>query len=137
MQYVRNVHLAKGQAYSQDSPIISSERTLHKDYYRKDSLDKKNLRSWVSRGLTENEPIGVKPPVSAEDDWDNSVAGYSPDRTDLSAGSWKICTVNVRYQETAVEDTEGWRRISVCSNDLWSVEIGDGAVITCNYEWCV
>jgi hypothetical protein len=35
-----------------DKSIFSSERMLHKDYYRKGSVAKKNLWSWVSRGLT-------------------------------------------------------------------------------------
>jgi hypothetical protein len=35
-----------------DKPIFSSERILHKDYYRRSSVEKENLWSWVSRGLT-------------------------------------------------------------------------------------
>jgi hypothetical protein len=34
---------------------------------------------------------------------------------ELRAG---IFTVNIRYQATAVEDTAGWRKLSVCSSDL-------------------
>jgi hypothetical protein len=33
-------------------PIFSSDRMLHKDYYRKGSAGGKNRLSWVSRGLT-------------------------------------------------------------------------------------
>jgi hypothetical protein len=33
-----------------DKPIFSSERMLHKDYYRRSSVEKKNFWSWVSRG---------------------------------------------------------------------------------------
>jgi hypothetical protein len=35
---------------------------------------------------------------------------------------------------TAVED---WRRLSVISNDLYSVEISDTTVITCSSNLCV
>jgi hypothetical protein len=35
-----------------DKPTFSSERMLHKNYYSKDSVEKKNLWSWASRGLT-------------------------------------------------------------------------------------
>jgi hypothetical protein len=30
----------------------------------------------------------------------------------------KNLPVDIRYQETAVEGTAGWRRLSVCSSDL-------------------
>jgi hypothetical protein len=33
--------------------------------------------------------------------------------------------------------TAGWKRLSRCCGDLWSVEISDSAVITCSSEWCV
>jgi hypothetical protein len=33
----------------------------------------------------------------------SSVAGYSPNRKELSARNREICTVNIRYQETTVE----------------------------------
>jgi hypothetical protein len=36
--------------HKEDKPIFSSERMLHKDYYRKSSVEK-NLWSWVSRGI--------------------------------------------------------------------------------------
>jgi hypothetical protein len=53
MLYVRYVHLTKGQVYSlRDKHIVSSERMLRKDYYRKGSVEKKNLWSYVSTGLT-------------------------------------------------------------------------------------
>jgi hypothetical protein len=35
-----------------DKPIFSSERMLHKDYYRRSTAKKKKIWSWVSRGLT-------------------------------------------------------------------------------------
>jgi hypothetical protein len=38
--------------FIRDKPIFSSERMLHKAYYRKGSVEKKNLWSWVSKGLT-------------------------------------------------------------------------------------
>jgi hypothetical protein len=41
--YVRYVHLTKGEAYSLDKPIFSSERMLRKDYDRKHSVIKKSL----------------------------------------------------------------------------------------------
>jgi hypothetical protein len=37
--------------FIRDNPIFSSERVLHKAYYRKGSVEKKNLWSWVLRGL--------------------------------------------------------------------------------------
>jgi hypothetical protein len=37
--------------FIRDKPISSSERMLHKDYYRKSSVEKKTLWSWVSKGL--------------------------------------------------------------------------------------
>jgi hypothetical protein len=49
---------------------------------------------------------------------ESSVAGYSPDRKNLSARSCRISNVKIRYQETAVEDTAGWRRFNVCRSDL-------------------
>jgi hypothetical protein len=45
--------------------------------------------------------------------------------------------INIRYQETAVEDTAGWRRFSVCSSDWYSVKIRDSAVSTCSSALCV
>jgi hypothetical protein len=33
-------------------------------------------------------------------------------------GSWRISTVNIRYKETAVENTKDRRKFSVCSSDL-------------------
>jgi hypothetical protein len=76
----------------------------------------------------QDEVIGGKPPVVkqlwlwiwlwAERNWESSDAGYSPDREDLRAGSWRISTVSIRYQDTAIEDTAGWGRLSVCSSDL-------------------
>jgi hypothetical protein len=41
------------------------------------------------------------------------------------------------YQAITGEGTAGWKRLSLCSSDLLSVEISDGAVIKCNYESCV
>jgi hypothetical protein len=37
--------------FIRDKPIFSSDRMLHKGYYRKSSVEKR-LWSWVSRGLT-------------------------------------------------------------------------------------
>jgi hypothetical protein len=37
--------------FIRDKSIFSSERLLHKDYYRRSSAEK-NVWSWVSRGLT-------------------------------------------------------------------------------------
>jgi hypothetical protein len=54
---------------------------------------------------------------------------------DLSAGRWRI-SVRSRCQETAVEDTEGWKILSGCCSELWSVEIIGRAVITCTSELC-
>jgi hypothetical protein len=42
--------------------------------------------------------------------------------------------VKSRYQATISEDTEGWKRHSVCSSELQSVEISNGAVIMRNYQ---
>jgi hypothetical protein len=58
MLYVRNVHLTKGQAYS----IFSSERAIHKDYYRKSSAEK--VSGHGSQGAwRQDELISGKPPV--------------------------------------------------------------------------
>jgi hypothetical protein len=58
-------------------------------------------------------------------------------REDLRAWSWRISTVRRRCQETAGEDTEGWKKLSGCY-DLWIVEIVGDTVITCTYEsWVV
>jgi hypothetical protein len=38
-----------------DKPIFLSERMLQKDYYRKGSVEKKSLWSWVSRGFMAKE----------------------------------------------------------------------------------
>jgi hypothetical protein len=40
MLYVRNVHLTRPNIFIRDKPIFSSERMLHKDYYRKSSVEK-------------------------------------------------------------------------------------------------
>jgi hypothetical protein len=40
----------KPRTFIRENPI-SSERILHKDYYSKSSVGKKNLWSWVSMGL--------------------------------------------------------------------------------------
>jgi hypothetical protein len=37
--------------FIRDKPIFSSERMLHKDYYRRSSIEK-YVWSWFSRGLT-------------------------------------------------------------------------------------
>jgi CTP:phosphocholine cytidylyltransferase-like protein len=44
--------LRKAKHFIRDKPIFSSERMLHKNYYRKVSAKKKkDLWSWVSRSL--------------------------------------------------------------------------------------
>jgi hypothetical protein len=50
--------------FIRDKPI-SSERMLHKDYYRKESVEKKkkDVWSWVSRDWRQDKLIGGKPPV--------------------------------------------------------------------------
>jgi hypothetical protein len=53
----------------------------------------------------------------------------------LEHGSRGIAIVRSRYQANTIEDTAGWKRLGVCESDLWSVEIRDGAVIKCNYEF--
>jgi hypothetical protein len=40
--------------FIRDKPTFSAEKMLHKDYYRKGSVEK-NLWSWVSRGLTRQQ----------------------------------------------------------------------------------
>jgi hypothetical protein len=46
----------------EDNPIFSSERMLHKDYYRRSSVKKKSGRG--SQGARrQDELIGGKPPV--------------------------------------------------------------------------
>jgi hypothetical protein len=40
-----------------------------------------------------------------------------------------------RYQETTSEDTEDWKRLSMCCSDLQSVEVSDGAVIKCSHVY--
>jgi hypothetical protein len=49
--YVRYVHVTRSSIFIRDKPIFSSERMLHKNYYRKVSVEKK-FCSWVSRCLT-------------------------------------------------------------------------------------
>jgi hypothetical protein len=55
----------------------------------------------------------------------------------LQPGGRGIAIVKSRYQATTSEDTVGWKRLSVCSSDLYSVEISDDALIQGNYELCV
>jgi hypothetical protein len=56
---------------------------------------------------------------------------------DLSAGSWRISTVRSRCQGTAGYDTTGWKELSGCCGDLYSVKIGGSAETACSYERCV
>jgi hypothetical protein len=58
-------------------------------------------------------------------------------RQNLSAWSWRLSTVRSRCQGTADKDTAGWKRLIGCCDDLWSVKISGGAVITCSSEWWV
>jgi hypothetical protein len=51
-------------------------------------------------------------------------------------------TVRNRCQETAGEDTVGWKMLSGCCGDLWIMEISGGAVIACSsesrvYKWSI
>jgi hypothetical protein len=61
-------HICSQQEFIRDKPIFSSERMLHKDYYRKSSVEKKNLvvslKDRESQGAwRQKELIGGKPPV--------------------------------------------------------------------------
>jgi hypothetical protein len=55
---------------------------------------------------------------------------------DLSAWSWRMSTVRNRCQRTA-EAIAGWKRLSRCCGDLWSVEISDRVVSGCSSEWSI
>jgi hypothetical protein len=48
--------------FIRDKPIISSERILHTDYYRKGSVEKMAGR-WPEGALCEGELISGEPPV--------------------------------------------------------------------------
>jgi hypothetical protein len=52
----------------------------------------------------------------------------------LESGSRGLAIVRSRYQATASKDIAGWKRLNVCSSDLRSVEISDGAIIKYSYE---
>jgi hypothetical protein len=39
------------------------------------------------------------------------------------------------YQATTSEDTAGWKRLSICFSDMWSVEISDGIIMKCSHEF--
>jgi hypothetical protein len=35
------------------------------------------------------------------------------------------------------EDIAGWKKLGVCSSELYSDEIGNSTIIKCHYELCV
>jgi hypothetical protein len=49
--------------FIKDKPNFSSERMLHKDYYRKGSVEKKNSSRESQGAWRQDEVIGGKPPV--------------------------------------------------------------------------
>jgi hypothetical protein len=46
-----------------DKPIFSSEKVLHKDYYRRSSVEKKTSGRGSQGTWRQDELIGGKPPV--------------------------------------------------------------------------
>jgi hypothetical protein len=46
--------------------------------------------------------------------------------------SWRISSVKVHYQETASQSR--WRKLNVCSSNVWSVYISDSIVHACSSE---
>jgi hypothetical protein len=62
MLYVRIVHLKRLSIFVRDNPSFSSERMLHKDYDRKDSVEKISGRE-PQGARRQDELIGGKPPV--------------------------------------------------------------------------
>jgi hypothetical protein len=58
-------------------------------------------------------------------------------REDLTAWSWRISTVRIRFQAMAGEDTACWKGLHGCCGNLWIVEINGGAVIAHSSESCV
>jgi hypothetical protein len=53
----------KPSIFIRDKPIFSSERMLHKDYYRKHSVEKKISDRGPQGAWRQDELIGGKPPV--------------------------------------------------------------------------
>jgi hypothetical protein len=49
--------------FMRDKPIFSSERMLHKDYYRRSSVEKRNSGRGSQGACRQDELIGGKPPV--------------------------------------------------------------------------
>jgi hypothetical protein len=49
--------------FIRDKPIFSSERMLHKAYYRRSSVEKQSLVVGLKGLDAKDEPIGGKPPV--------------------------------------------------------------------------
>jgi hypothetical protein len=81
----------KAKHIIRDKPIFSSERKLHKDYYRKSSVEKVSGRG--SQGAWRQDELnGRKPPVVSNFDFDftlnltefNLFARYSPDSNDVN-----------------------------------------------------
>jgi hypothetical protein len=89
-----------------DKPVLSSERMLYKDYYRKGSAEKQN---------------------SGRESWSNFDFGFDSEFSwllscgALTSGhrrehkSWRFSIVKIRYQETA---SEIQRRSNLYSTDL-------------------
>jgi hypothetical protein len=64
MLYVRYVHLTKRPSiFIRHKPILSSERMLHKDYYRRSSVEKKNSGRESQRAWLQDALFGSKPPA--------------------------------------------------------------------------
>jgi hypothetical protein len=53
----------RSSIFIRDKLIFSSERMLHKDYYRKGSVQKKNSAPESKGAWRQDELIGGKPPV--------------------------------------------------------------------------
>jgi hypothetical protein len=56
--------------FMRDKPILSSERMLHKDYYRRSSVEKKSSGRVSQGAWRQDELIGGKPPVVSNSDFD-------------------------------------------------------------------
>jgi hypothetical protein len=64
----------------------------------------------------------------------SSVVGYSPDSNDVSREAEESQLLRAVTKQRQLTLQAG--KDLACS-DLYSVEIGDSAVITCSSEWCV
>jgi hypothetical protein len=67
VEYAPRLYNSSDSGFSsivRDKPIFSSERMLHKDYYRRSSAKKKKKSGRGSQGAwRQDELIGGKPPV--------------------------------------------------------------------------